>query len=223
MPTSKDRSPWIQWYSPEDLLHRLWQLHRHHCSRLSKEVEEHTTTAEEQELLDRTNHAQITKEQVMRAAIIMMLEAELLDAGKFTLLGIANIFIDCCVQAMTARETWTAREPGHVPTADVKAWQEERLNSTCSSSKPTACMFTIPSAKGTCKKERVCHAGILHRELNASHLRIVDPYYDPHVRAIVGDGCNARRCQGQVGKERSRAAADGQEDYPVQWRRRENH
>ncbi len=52
---------------------------------------------------------------------------------------------------------------------------------------PAAFMFT----KQKREKNYVALAGTMHKEIHADHLRIVDPYTDPNVWAIVDDGCNA--------------------------------
>ncbi len=60
-----------------------------------------------------------------------------------------------------------------------------------SGSKLSAFMFTSTKQGSAREKDYVCHAGTMHKEIHADHLRIVDPYTDPNVWAIVDDGCNA--------------------------------
>ena len=119
---------------------------------LAKEMkaQQHEVTPEEQALFDRVvNHSSISKEQVVKAAEIMLAEARRLDAGSYSMTSVGNLFIDCADRALII---------------------------------PTAMPATIVS-----KDALVA----VHKDRQATHLRVVDPFNDPGIWAVVDDGCNS--------------------------------
>ena len=82
---------------------------------------------EEQVLLDSvSSHEHISKEQAIAAAKLLVAECERLEAGDYTLLSIATMFVDCGDQAIAA--------------TDVRVSTGKRVN--FSPAERTACMFT---------------------------------------------------------------------------------
>ena len=76
------------------------------------------------------------------------------------------MFIDCADRAIAAPDLDTTHG----------------LKRTLTGFQPTAMV---------CAMQKDCYVATLHKDSCPTNLRVVDPYDDPHVWAIVDDGCNA--------------------------------
>ena len=124
-------------------------------------------STEERAMLDRVGeHDTIRRDEIVAAAQMMLIEAQQLDGGDYTLLSIGNMFIDCADRVLADRKPPAPSAPA-------------------ASAAPT-----VPAAM-TFSRERNALVATLHKDRSTTSLRVVDPYADPHVWAIVDDGCNS--------------------------------
>ena len=118
-------------------------------------------------MLDRVGeHDTIRRDEIVAAAQMMLIEAQQLDGGDYTLLSIGNMFIDCADRVLADRKPPAPSAPA----------------ASAAPSAPAAMTFS---------RERNALVATLHKDSCTTSLRVVDPYADPHVWAIVDDGCNS--------------------------------
>ena len=138
---------------------------------LKKEMkEEGDADPEDEAFLDRiVDHSQVSKYEIIQAAEALHQEAHNLEHGNYEIMQVVNLFVDCFNRNRKAKQ--------EEPDQDIKP-------------ENTALMHAIKST--TTAPRQIA----LHKERNAMHLRVVDPFGDPHVWAIIDEGCNSV-CHGQ--------------------------
>ena len=93
--------------------------------------------------------------------------------SEYRLIDIGNMFIDQCDRALV------------VPTTTSPA------SSSVPQTVKTANMFAVAKPKKIPSKKQPKYIPRYMPELQTTDIRIVDPYEDPGVWAIVDDGCNS--------------------------------
>jgi len=128
-------------------------------------------SAEEQALVDCVNeHDTISREQIVCAAELMLAESRRLLPGEYSLLSIGKMFIDCADRAITS------------PSPIVPVPERRRPRETAPAPSPTAIVMTL---------EKEALVATLHKDNCPTNLRVVDPFTDAGVWALVDDGCNS--------------------------------
>ena len=143
---------------------------------LAKDISSQPISIEEQGMLDRIGeHDTISREQIISAAELMLDESRRLEGGDYTLLSIGNMFIDCADRVLSVPAPRPAKK---VPTAMVAT---ATIGPTC---------LTM-TRDDVCPSSKQALVAAVHEDKCTRKLRVVDPYTDPHVWAIVDDGCNS--------------------------------
>jgi len=128
-------------------------------------------SAEEQALVDCVNeHDTISREQIVCAAELMLAESRRLLPGEYSLLSIGKMFIDCADRAITS------------PSPIMPVPERRRPRETSPAPSPTAMVMTL---------EKEALVATLHKDNCPTNLRVVDPFTDAGVWALVDDGCNS--------------------------------
>ena len=105
--------------------------------------------------------SQVSKDQAIRSAELFLEETNKLDDGAHTLLSISNMYLNCADRILVT-------DPNHA-TALVFIQENSEYK------------VALPATSST----------TMHAEVKAIHLRVIDPYADDGVWAIVDEGCNS--------------------------------
>jgi hypothetical protein len=140
-------------------------------------------TIEEQALLNRVaEHDTINKEQIIRAANLMLAEAQKLEDGDYKLLDMGNMFIDCADRSLSDSQG-AVREPGTTIVDDG-----------CSRNSLPGKQRTAMAAvreKNVPAEASPSLGTVMHEDKGTTSLKVIDPFTHPGVWAIVDDGCNS--------------------------------
>jgi hypothetical protein len=159
---------------------------------LAKELSDETPwrSKEEQVLLDSvSDHEHISREQAIEAAKLMVVECEQLAEGNYTMLSIANMFLDCGDRAITASDV---RMTANKRVAQRSGLDEERAAYVFTTEQREKLRGTIKAWWGLEYEDIMPDKAIpMMPERGNTSLRIVDPYEDPGVWCIVDEGANS--------------------------------
>jgi hypothetical protein len=157
---------------------------------------------EEAALLSRvTNHAIVTRAEILTTAKIFMHEAEQLAEGEFQLLDICHLFLDCSDRACEqVRARNLANEGARLMQAgDTRLMQADHQNASMQVGSVPGRQAMQGNAQSSQDQDHVAHMAypddmpdlIPQDDYQTTSLRVVDPINDEGVWAIVDDACNS--------------------------------